>query len=729
MKLGNVRVLRGPSLWALIPVIEVELEVREDEAPALRDNVQKVFAGFPAPSGTVTALSSNAIESFADLWASLVLALQSTAWKPVAFRRIERLTPGSVHIAVEYQDESLAKAAVNAALKLAEASGANVDGVREAAGQLKGVVQNDCLADAETAVIEAAGARGIPWRRLTQSGAIQLGHGSRQRLVSRNSFAAASPAPVPADLLDGLAYSIALPMVTADTPAAPGAKPYRALVAGGRFIGLVRSNPGGAADDVTGQASPALVSRCLEAVRGLELNVAVFDFHLVDPALPPDKQDERSDKPSGILVRILPGLDDSTSFATPEILKRFGEALVEHSFPNGETGRIPIGTITGVNGKTTTTRLLAKFMGSLGHRVGMTCSDGISVAERIIDHDDCSGPRSARRCLRNPTVDAGVFEVARGGILREGLGFEQSDVAIVTNIADGDHLGISWVNTPKDLARIKQVTVDAVGPHGHAVLHAEDPLTVAMAPRCRGQVIYFTRKPDHPVVAEHRAKGGMALIERDGQIVIAEGTNETVVMRSADIPLTRGGRLAFQVENVLAAVAAARSLGVPLPNIRDCLRAFDSDVKTCPGRFNVLEHNGTTIILDFGHNPSAVTALVQAVEQFPATKRHVVYSADGDRSDAQIRQQTANLGGAFDRVVLYEEPGRFRGRQAGELYTLLKEGLAGCTRVKDVEQVDGEINAIRHALGTVRSGELLLIQVDAVSVDLDFVCQHLNNQA
>lgn len=727
MKLANVRVLRGPNMWALLPVIEVELEVTEAEASRLVDAVSRGLAALPNGAGNASSptvsgrrgeAAGTAVDAFAEAWSGLLAGLQSAAFEPVRFRRIERLTPTTVHVSVEFHDETLAKAAVDEAVALLEAGPAMADSIPKVVRQLAETARTAGLSKPDAAVAAAAQARGIPWRRLTSGGALQLGYGSHQRLVSRLSSTASTTgstsfAPVQADLVEGLAYALALPFLGTD--ATGKGRLHRALVVGGKLIGLVAVD---SATDVAAQAHPALVSRCVEAARALELNVCVLELSLSDATQPPESA-------GGGLIQVLPGLEADPAWMSPALLRRFGEAVVDTVFPSGETGRIPIATITGVNGKTTTTRLLAKFMGSLGHRVGMTCSDGISVAERIIDHDDCSGPRSARRCLRNPTVDAGVFEVARGGILREGLGFDQSDVAIVTNIADGDHLGISWVNTPADLARIKQVTVQAVAPNGHAVLHAEDPLTVAMAGECRGQIIYFTRKPDLPLITEHRAKGGIALIERDGQIVIAEGPGETVVMKSSDIPLTRGGRLAFQVENVLAAVAAARSLGVPLANIRETLRTFDSDVKTCPGRFNVLEHNGTTIILDFGHNPSAVTALVQAVDQFPATKRHVVYSADGDRSDAQIRQQTANLGGAFDRVVLYEEPGRFRGRNAGDLYGLLQEGLKGCTRVKEIEQIDGELVAIQHALSTVRPGELLLIQVDAVSVDLDFVTQHL----
>ena len=210
-------------------------------------------------------------------------------------------------------------------------------------------------------------------------------------------------------------------------------------------------------------------------------------------------------------------------FSAPEILERFGQALVEHLLPDGDTGRIPMVSVTGVNGKTTTVRLIARLVESLGHRVGMACTDGAFLAGRLIDKDDCAGPKTARRILLNPFIDAGVFEVARGGIFREGLGFDRCDVAVVTNIADGDHLGISWIKSPEDLALVKGVIVEAVGPQGYAVLNAADPLVVAMAPRCAGGVVFFCRQSEHPVVVAHRRRGGRAALLRDATIVLAEG--------------------------------------------------------------------------------------------------------------------------------------------------------------------------------------------------------------
>src|SRR5262249_40089577 len=200
-----------------------------------------------------------------------------------------------------------------------------------------------------------------------------------------------------------------------------------------------------------------------------------------------------------------------------------GEAIIDMMFPESENGRIPLVAVTGVNGKTTTTRLVAHILRGTGKTVGMTNSDGIYVDSRRIEAGDCSGPQSARAILLNPRVEAAVLEAARGGILREGLGFDKCDVAIVTNIGEGDHLGLSGIETLEKLALVKRTIVDVVLPTGAAVLNAHDPLVVEMAPHCKGSVVFWAWDADQPAVREHRAKGGRAAFLRDGVITLAEG--------------------------------------------------------------------------------------------------------------------------------------------------------------------------------------------------------------
>jgi cyanophycin synthetase len=386
-----------------------------------------------------------------------------------------------------------------------------------------------------------------------------------------------------------------------------------------------------------------------------------------------------------------------------------GEAIIDMMFPEGENGRIPLVAVTGVNGKTTTTRLIAHILRGTGKTVGMTNSDGIYVDGRRIEAGDCSGPQSARAILLNPRVEAAVLEAARGGILREGLGFDRCDVAVVTNLGEGDHLGIAGIETLEKLALVKRTIVDVVLPTGTAVLKADDPWVAQMAPKCPGSVIYFCRDGLHPVVQSARERGGRAVFVRDEVVILAEGDVETPLASLTRIPLTYHGRVGFQVENALAASAAAWSLGLPLDLIRMGLATFTSSAQQTPGRFNVLEANGATVIIDYGHNPSAVAALVEALEMFPHQRRSIIFSAEGDRRDEDIIRQTEILGDAFDSVILYEYPNR-RGRAEGEILALLKEGLATGSRLSETIEVANEPAAVDLALRSLEPGDLLVVQ-------------------
>jgi cyanophycin synthetase len=402
-----------------------------------------------------------------------------------------------------------------------------------------------------------------------------------------------------------------------------------------------------------------------------------------------------------------------------------GEAIVSRLFPDGQTGRIPVAAITGVNGKTTTTRLLAHIVARWGRVVGMTCTEGIYVQGRRIETGDCSGPLSARAVLQNPRVEAAVLETARGGILRAGLGFDRCDVAVVTNIGDGDHLGISDIDSPEQLARVKRTVVESVAPGGAAVLNAEDPLVVEMAGHTKGAVVWFAGSASHPVVARHRAEKGRAVFVRDHHIVLAEGNQEIPLVPLTRVPLTHGGLVGFQVQNALAAAAAAWNLGVPCEVIRVGLETFVSDLDGVPGRFNLLEVRGATVVLDYGHNPSSLSCLIEVLGQLPHAYRTAVYSAAGDRRDCDLLRQAELLAEAFDRVVLYEDPNCNRNRRDGEIFALFRRGLAGGGRVVHVEEVPGAVKAVEHALATARPGELVLAQVDLVDQTIDLVRRSL----
>ena len=400
-----------------------------------------------------------------------------------------------------------------------------------------------------------------------------------------------------------------------------------------------------------------------------------------------------------------------------------GEAVIAEMFAAGDDGRIPVVAVTGTNGKTTTTRLITHILASSGLAVGMTNTDGVYVDGRQTDSGDCSGPKSARNVLLHPEVEAAVFEVARGGVLREGLGFDRCAVAVVTNIGAGDHLGLNYITTVEDLAVLKRVIVQNVAKGGMAVLNAADPTVAAMAEKTRGEVTFFAQDVGNPIMAMHRAQGRRVVFVEEGFLVAAQGKFiERIDMK--EVPITRGGVVGFQVENVMASVAAAWAVGTTWDAIRLGLKTFVGESDNAPGRFNVFEHRGATVIADYGHNPDAIAALVSAVESMPAKRRSVVISGAGDRRDQDISQQTEILGRAFDDVLLYQDQCQ-RGRADGEVIALLRAGLQGATRTSHVEEINGEFVAIDRALDRLEDGDLCLILIDQVDAALAHITRRV----
>lgn len=463
---------------------------------------------------------------------------------------------------------------------------------------------------------------------------------------------------------------------------------------------------GGTATDVTDDVHPAVAARAVEAARTVGLDICGVDVVCESLSRPLEAQG------GGIVeVNAAPGL---RMHIAPSYGKgrAVGEAVMAAMFEPGDDARIPVVAVTGTNGKTTTVRLIARLIGETGVRVGMTTTDGVYVNGRRIDDGDCSGPKSARNVLMHPHVDAAVFETARGGLLREGLGFDRCRVAVVTNVGAGDHLGMNYIDDVDALAALKRVVVENVSVDGTAVLDADDPRVAAMAASCPGSVIFFGRDAANPVLAAHRAQG-QRTIHVDGDSIVCTQRTSEVRIALGEIALTRGGSIPFQVDNAMAAIGAAWALDLPWSAIRSGLSAFVADPRTVPGRFNVFDCAGATVVADYGHNVDAIAALVDAIAPIPATRRTVVISGAGDRRDDDLRAQTRILGEAFDEVILYEDQCQ-RGRADGEVVALLRQGLEGATRARSIRQIHGEFAAIDAALGALRPGHLCLVLVDQV---------------
>ncbi len=484
---------------------------------------------------------------------------------------------------------------------------------------------------------------------------------------------------------------------------------------------VLRSNAnlstGGTATDVTDDVHPDLAASAVAAAIMIGLDICGVDVVC-------DSVQRSLEKQGGGVVEVnaAPGL---RMHLQPSFGKGrpVGEAIVSSMFAAGDNGRIPVVTVAGTNGKTTTVRLIAHILTCQGLRVGMTNSDGVYIQGKRIDTGDCSGPKSARNVLMHPDVDAAVFETARGGVLREGLAFDRCDVAVVTNIGMGDHLGLSYITTVEDLAVVKRVVVQNVSPDGVAVLNAADPMSAVMASACPGSVTFFALDRNHPIMATHRAQGRRVVYVENGHIVAAQHQDEHHI-DLAEIPITRNGSIGFQVENVMAAVAAAWAINVDWHLIRKGVASFVSDAQTAPGRFNFFDYRGASVIADYGHNPDAILALVAAVDSIPAKKRLVVISGAGDRRDVDISRQTEILGDAFDEIILYQDQCQ-RGRADGEVLRLLHHGLNNAKRAKKVDEITGEFLAIDTALAKLQPGDLCLILIDQVDEALAHIAQRV----
>ncbi|PSJ18303.1 cyanophycin synthetase [Nitrosomonas supralitoralis] len=847
MKVLRIRTLRGPNLWSQHTSIEATVHCAGPENNI--ENIQgfeaRLRERFPEIS-LLQPAGQHEVVTIAHVLESATLDLQVQAGCSITFSRTIQTSDVDIfRVIVGYSEERVGQLAFELAQTLCISA---IEDTRfdlvSALHRLRKLNEDVRLGPSTAAIVQAAVARGIPFRRLTDGSLVQFGWGCQQRRIQASEsdmtsavaesivqdkeltkvllHAAGIPVPLGREVNNAedawaAANELGMPVVIKPRDSNQGkgvtvnliserkvksaymfaaeisnnviveryipGHDYRMLIVGNRLVAAARRDPpqvigdglhniyelveqvnldpmrgeghvtsltkiqldeisiahlasqgltaksvpvkgmrvvlrnnanlstGGTATDVTDDVHPELAARVIAAAQVVGLDICGVD--VVCNTVMKSLEEQRG----GIIeINAAPGL---RMHLQPSFGKRraVGEAIIDYMFPHGEGVRIPVIAVTGTNGKTTTTRLIANILEQDNKRTGVTCTDGIFIAGQCIDTGDCSGPKSAKNVLFHPDIDIGVFETARGGLLREGLGFDHCQIAVVTNIGKGDHLGMAYVNTAEELALVKRIVVQNVQPKtGSAVLNAADPLVASMAEYCPGAVIFFALDSRHPVLAMHRVQHKRVIYVENGFIVAARDCSEYRIPLN-EIPLTKNGTIHFQIENVMAAIGAGWALGLEWAAIYAGVTSFVNNIQTAPGRFNLFNYRNATLIADYGHNPDAIQALVNAIESIPSKKRSVVISAAGDRRDEDIRQQTRILGDAFDEVVLYQDKCQ-RGRADGEVLTLLREGLGNAKRTQKIREIVGESIAIDAALSNLQDGDLCLILVDQVEQSL-----------
>ncbi|MFM9903782.1 MAG: cyanophycin synthetase [Pyrinomonadaceae bacterium] len=470
---------------------------------------------------------------------------------------------------------------------------------------------------------------------------------------------------------------------------------------------------GGTAIDCTDEVHPENVFLFERIARIIGLDVAGVDV------IAPNVSEPLSENGGGIIeVNAAPGFRMHLS-PSEGIGRNVAEPVIDMLFPPGTSSRIPIFAITGTNGKTTTTRLIAHILKNSGRTVGFTTTDGTYIGNQQIVAGDNTGPVSAQLVLKDPTVDVAVLETARGGIIRSGLGFDYCDIGVVMNISS-DHLGLKDVNTLEDLARVKSVVPRAVSKKGFAVLNAQDDLVYKMKELVDGQVVCFSMDEDHPTIRRRAERGRISCVYENGFITILKGKWKVRIEKATNIPLTYGGRAEFMIQNVLAATLACFVHGVSLEDLRTGLTTFNAGTAQTPGRLNFIEVGDVTVLMDYAHNPAGLRGLTSFVTKMSYKYRTILLNVAGDRRDDDIREFGRIAGDAFDRIVIRK--GHYlRGRTEESIYQLLQEGIAQSENTPAVRIIAESRDAMLHAIKNGRKGELVVTLADRVPDDIAFL--------
>ena len=471
---------------------------------------------------------------------------------------------------------------------------------------------------------------------------------------------------------------------------------------------------GGTAEDVTDIVHPANVAMAERISKIIDLDICGIDVMTTDITKPLSET-------GGAVLEVNAGPGFRMHLAPTEGLPRnVASPVIDKLFPHkGDTGRIPIIAVTGTNGKTTTTRLIAHIAKLKGHRVGYTTSDGVYIQNRLLMTGDCTGPASAEFVLKDPTVNFAVLECARGGLLRAGLGFKKCDIGIVTNVA-ADHLGLKGIHTVEQLAKVKGVIPETVLPDGYAILNADDDLVYNMRRSVDCNVALFSMDENNPRIKALQRLNGITAIYENGFVTICKGQWKMRVMRAENIPLTYGGKAKFMIQNVLPAILAAHIQGISIEDTKAALETFVPSASQTPGRLNLFKFNDFSILLDYAHNPAGMRALQKFTDNLDASLKVGIIAGIGDRRVEDNNEMGSIAAEMFDEIIIRQDK-HLRGKSEEELIKMLDDGIKMKDPKKKTTIIPSEREAITHAVKHATKGSLIVLCSDVVPDALDLV--------
>lgn len=476
---------------------------------------------------------------------------------------------------------------------------------------------------------------------------------------------------------------------------------------------------GGTATDVTDLIHPDTVFMAERIAKLFNLDICGIDILTTDISIPLTKK-------TGAIIEVNagPGIRMHTH-PNEGIPRNVAKPIFDMLFPDNNF-LIPIIAVTGTNGKTTTTRLIAHIAKEAGLIPGFTTSDGIYINDHLIEDGDCTGYFSAQTVLFEPTIDIAVLECARGGIIRSGLGFDKCDISVITNVTD-DHLGTKDIDTLEELAHVKSVIAKSTKKEGYTILNADDDLVYNMQKETKCKVALFSIEEDNERIKTHWGNGGVAAVIEDGYLTIYNGEWKTQVEKIVNIPLTFEGRAEFMVKNALAAVLAGMILtNFNVEIVRKALRSFVPSPQQTPGRLNFFKFKHFDLIVDYAHNKHGYNELKKFLDKNEATEKTGIIAAVGDRRDEDIRNLGKYAAQMFDKIIIRMDKD-LRGRPEEEQSRLLLEGIREINKTLPVQVIADEKEAIQYAIDHASNKSLILACADTVPETLAFVTEAIEN--